>query len=93
MRAEKYIGIIELERRDGDHDIWEIVRLGDRLYYGTSCNVGFLRHGYIEVDSYCDEQEALHQALEELVTELELMAFDGSSRHCGGVLVEVRVYA
>jgi hypothetical protein len=89
MRAEKYIGIIELERRDGDHDIWEIVRLGDRLYYGTSCNVGFLRHGYIEIGSYYTEQDAL----EELATELELMARDGSSQHCSGVLVEVRVYA
>ena len=89
MKTEKYLGIMELKRKDGDYDVWTIVRIGDRLSYGTSCNVGFLRHGYIEIGSYYNEQDAL----EELVAELELMAFDGRSRHCGGVLVEVRVYA
>jgi hypothetical protein len=88
MKTEKYIGIVELERKDGDYDVWTIVQVGDRLNYGTVCNIGFMRHGYIEMDSYCDEQEAL----EELVTELELMAFDGSSQHCSGVLVETCIY-
>ena len=89
MKTEKYLGIMELKRKDGDYDVWTIVRIGDRLSYGTSCNVGFIRHGYVEIGSYYNEQDAL----EELATELELMARDGSSQHCSGVLVEVRVYA
>jgi hypothetical protein len=75
MKAEECIGTIELERKDGDYDIWEIVKIGGRLYYGSSCNACFLRHGYVEIDSdYYNEREATHAALEELYDELVHLA-------------------
>lgn len=70
----EYIGILEIPYDDDECAIFEVVRAGDYLVYGTTCNVGFFESGHMKIDNYFSFNENL-QALNE---ELERYYRDGA---------------
>jgi len=62
----EHIGIIELLDNNGEWHDFSIVRLGQYLYFGGVCNVGFFESGYIVMK----EDETIDSALHELYCDL-----------------------
>jgi len=72
----QHIGVVEFQdNKDRWHD-FEILELsGDRLIFGSACNVGFLVSGYMMLD----ENAHLGENLQELLADLETFYNDGPS--------------
>ena len=70
----KTLGTIELQDNSGEYHIFEIMQSGDKLLYGSFCNVGFMTHGEMEIDdcfSIDENLQALVEYLETLINEEE----------------------
>jgi hypothetical protein len=67
----KYIGILELEDHE-DAGVFEIVQTEDKLVFGSSCNIGLLQSGYMDIDDCF----SLDENLQALAEQLE-MYYDG----------------
>ena len=46
----KYLGIVEIQDRDGEYHVYEIVQTDTHLIYGTSCNIGFKELGRMSIN-------------------------------------------
>ena len=60
-----YIGTLET---DSGGIPFEVLRAPDRLIFGGCCNVGFLESGYMLIEEYETEAEALQELSAELDT-------------------------
>lgn len=74
-----YLGPIELNISFGSRghgEQFEIMRLDDRLVFGSGCNTGFLESGYIIRDA---EEETDDDLLTELIADLETYYLEGAN--------------
>lgn len=62
----KYIGIIEFQDTKGEWHNFEVLQTEDRLVFGSSCNVGFLESGYMELAESYSLDENLQAMLQDL---------------------------
>jgi hypothetical protein len=88
MKKQEYIGMAELPNSNNEHDTWDIIKEDDKLFYGTGCNVGFNKHGYMVIDPDFD----IDANLTELLDNLETMAIAGSADNLSNELVEIIAY-
>ena len=65
----KYLGVIEGEWGE----VFDLIRLDDRIVFGGCCNAGFLESGFIEREP--DETD--DELLSELLADLETYYRDG----------------
>ena len=88
MKEQEYIGIVEFPNSNNDLDTWDIIKEDGKLFYGTGCNVGFIKHGYMLIDPDFD----IDDNLTELLNNLEAMAVTGSVDNLSNELVEIITY-
>jgi hypothetical protein len=68
----KYLGIIEFQDMNEEFHNFEIMETDDRLVFGGMTNSGFIESGYIEKDGFSTDE-----ALQELISDLEVYYNDG----------------
>lgn len=59
--------IIELQDQNGDFHTWYLQEEGTRLYFGSACNVGLLKEGFMEM------LDSRMETIQELVADLGLL--------------------
>jgi len=64
---------MELQDRDGEYHIFEIVKTATRIKFGSATNSGFLEHGYMVIDKYFSVDENL----QELIADLQVAIDEG----------------
>jgi len=69
LTNSKYIGTLEIE----NGGFFEIVATGDKLVFGSACNVGLLESGYI----IREDCESLDETLQELHADLSVHYSEG----------------
>jgi hypothetical protein len=67
-----YLGVIEFQDNEGEFHNFEIMETDDRLVFGGMTNTGFIESGYIEKDGFSTDE-----ALQELISDLEVYYNDG----------------
>ena len=81
MKAEKYLGTLEIE----NGDCFEIIKTKTKLVFGSMCNAGLLESGYMILDG-----RPFHEELQELVEELETYYRDGK-QYCNRIICNSRM--
>jgi hypothetical protein len=71
--GDKYIGVFELDKGNGESDIWTVIKRGRVFLIGTPTNTGLLSDYYYKMDTGESEQNAL----QEINSDLEVLAQDG----------------
>jgi len=70
----KYLGIIELEKSENHFEVVHVENEKEnKLVFGGYCNVGLLQSGFLEIE----DGESVDEALQELLTDLEVYYSDG----------------
>lgn len=73
--GDSAIGELEIQRKDGEYDIWTIIKRGRLLVIGTPTNTGLLSEYYYKMEP----GETVQNALQEVNADLEVLATDGES--------------
>jgi hypothetical protein len=81
-KTETYLGPLELQDRDGEYHVFEILKTATRIKFGSVCNAGFLEHGYMVIDKYF----TFDVNLQELVADLQV-AIDDGIQYTSGIVV------
>jgi hypothetical protein len=68
--GDKYIGELEFQKKDGDFDVWTVIKRGRMYLIGTPTNTGLLSDYYYKMEAGESEQNAL----QEINDDLEAMA-------------------
>lgn len=73
--GDSAIGELEIQRKDGEYDIWTIIKRGRLFVIGTPTNTGLLSEYYYKMEP----GETVQNALQEVNADLEVLAMDGES--------------
>ena len=73
--GDSAIGELEIQRKDGEYDIWTIIKRGRLFVIGTPTNTGLLSEYYYKMEP----GETVQNALQEVNADLEVLATDGES--------------
>ena len=73
--GDSAIGELEIQRKDGEYDVWTIIKRGRLFVIGTPTNTGLLSEYYYKMEP----GETVQNALQEVNADLEVLAMDGES--------------